>query len=361
MKHKISTIEFCSLLYFTIRASFMGITSSNINFIAHESSWMATILGAIVGILPLILIIKIMNYKPELNILEKNKFLFGNTLGNIINILLSLIVFTLSSIVFYNLCIFISSQYLNKTPVLSIAFLFGIGLIYVCSKGIVVLNRTSLFLLFIGIIFVSFSILGLTPTINLENFKPFISNGIPSIFKASYIYITYNILPIFILTIIPKNKIECSKKFNKSIIITYILANFTLWNISFSTIGTLGIELLGIFEYPEFHVLKYISIFGTSSRFDSLIFIYRIFDIFILICISSYFISKLVTNYIKCDKKLLLYTTIIILLIASLKLIKNITNLSLFVRNIFSIIMFISISLLIIITNLLIKIKSTKT
>lgn len=359
MKHKISVIEFCSILYFTMRASFMGITSSSINFIAHQNSWISTIIGAILGIIPLILIIKIINYKPNLNIIDKNKYLFGNTLGNIINIILGIISFIFCVIVFYNLCIFISSQYLNKTPVLLVAILFGICLIYICSKGLTVLSRTSLFLLFIGIIFLSISAIGLIPKINIENLKPFINNGWSPIIKASFIYISYNIMPIIFLSIIPKNKINNSKNLNKGIIITYIIANFTLWNLSFSTIGTLGISLTNLFEYPEFHVLKYISFFGTSSRFDSIIFIYRIFDIIIFMSINLYFLNTIINSYIKKNKKAISYTIITILIIIVMKSIDNITNLNFIVRHIFSNIIFISTIVIILLITIKRKLKST--
>ena len=56
-------------------------------------SWLTIILSYIIGIVPLFIIIYISNYQKELNLFEKNIYLFGKVFGTMINLVISIILF----------------------------------------------------------------------------------------------------------------------------------------------------------------------------------------------------------------------------------------------------------------------------
>ena len=73
----------------------------------------------------------------------------------------------------------------------------------------------------------------------------------------SYSVITYNVLPLYLLLIIPKNDID-NKYFFKHITISYIIGSISLFLVLITTIGVFGINLCNLYEYPEFKIYNYL-------------------------------------------------------------------------------------------------------
>ena len=67
------------------------------------------------------------------------------------------------------------------------------------------------------------------------------------------------------------------------------------------TIGVMGIELASKYEYPEFQVLKQISLVGISSRIESMLVIQWIFDLFIYNVFIIYYVCNCIKKTIKKD------------------------------------------------------------
>ena len=86
-KEKVSNIGFSSLIFFPILALFSGIGTHNTIKIAEVDSYISVLLAYLLGFIPLLLFMLIFNYKKELSIVDKIKYLFGTTLGTIINFL----------------------------------------------------------------------------------------------------------------------------------------------------------------------------------------------------------------------------------------------------------------------------------
>ena len=239
---KINSIQFCSIFIMIVLETFFGLEGTNILKISGNSSLISIILGFIFGILILLIFFKIFNFKPNLNINEKNIVLFGNKIGKIINIILLICFINISITSFYNLNNFIGIQFLNKTPFLVIGMLFSIVIFYINTKGLETISRVSFILLSISLIFIIIPSISLFKNIELNNFLPIINTDINNIYMGSLDIIIKNILPIFLLLIIPKERISDNKT-NKYIIISYILIFIIIFNIFINIIGILGINL----------------------------------------------------------------------------------------------------------------------
>jgi len=359
MKNKISNLEFSIFTFFIMRSCLLGITSHSMLSIANQDAWISMIIGTIVGFIPILLIIYIMNYKPDLNILEKNKVLFGNLFGTIINTILTGLFLSMSLIIFYNLNIFIVSQYLNKTPLMVVAIVFFITLLYISLKGLKVIARTFLMLFYTTIILYITTSIGLFSIFSFDNLKPFFEADTNSLIYSAFVYLSYTILPVFLLTMIPKNNIKNNKQLPKYLIITYLIANLSLINVFTLTIGVLGINLSKIFEYPEFHVLESISFLGVKSRFDSIVAMHWIFDMLCFISLSLYFLKEYIKSTLKFNNNFVICTIGLLLITIPQKYIWNITLLDNLSKNLFPIIISIIIGITILLLSLLIK-KSTK-
>ena len=292
--NKINSLEVATLVYFIIRSMSLGISISSYIKIGGQTGYLSPLIGMIIGFIPLIIILKILDYKPKYNIIEKIDKSFK--CGLIINTILLLIVYLLIIISFWNLINFISTQYLYRTSNLRIALFFSFAFIYITSKKINVLCRVSNILIYISIFISLFCIIGLISDFNFNNLLPFKNIEYPFISGLSHI--SYSILPIFIILIIPKDNINNKKKLNKFIIIAYIVSNISKILVILITYLVLGYELSNLYEFPDFLVLRRISTNGFFQVFESILATQWIFDIFIFISLLLFYIKYFYNHYI---------------------------------------------------------------
>ena len=94
--------------------------------------------------------------------------------------------------------------------------------------GLKAICRTSLIFLFLIIILSLFTDLSLSVQIDINNFKPLS-------FESNYIYgfisyVSYNVIPLYLINIIPKYEIVNNNKTNKYIVLFYIISFFSINN-----------------------------------------------------------------------------------------------------------------------------------
>jgi spore germination protein KB len=298
---KLSSIQFCTIEYFLILANNLGLTTYVLFNYAKQDAIISIIIGIILGLIPLTIYIKIINIKKELNIFEKIDKIFKK--GKIINLTLAISIMYFTIINYNNLINFISSQYLSKTPQIIIALSFLPAIIYILNKGTTVIGRTIFILFSISALFVIITILGLTWQIKIDNLFPIFENGFKNIITCSCIYAIYNITPLFLLTTIPKNEIIDKEKLDKRIIITYIIANIITLTMYFLTLTILGKNLTVLYQYPEYDVLKKVSLIGFIERTESTISLRWTFYVFTVTIMGILFITKYIKHSLKIKNK----------------------------------------------------------
>ena len=354
-KITINSLQLGAIIISIITALIMGISVFNAFVIAKVDGYIATIISTILGIIPLLLIIYIANYKPQLNIKEKINTLFKHKTSFIINLIISIIITIIATTSLFSVVNFIVSQFLSNTPILYIASFLGILTIYALTKGIETISRTSLILITIDIIL--FIILGMLiiNEFKIDNLKPVLEYGIQRPIKASIGTMLMITIPIFTILMIPKNNIVDNKNYNKTILIAYAIGSSIIIIISTLTIGILGQYLTDIYQYPEYIVLKKISLFDFIDRIENIICIFWIFSTFISISMCSYYITNTIKKNDKPKKLAIIVVTIIVLL--SINVFKNNTTFNYYIINIYPYILSILLLLSIIIA---IKIKHKK-
>lgn len=322
---KISSLQFCSIEYFLILTNNTLITSHILFNNVRQDTIISIILGAILGIIPLTIYLKIINEEPELNIFEKTEKKY-KSLGKLLNLILVLTIFFLIIQNYSNLIEFISQEYLSKTPTIIISLIFIPAIIYITNKKIKVIGRTIFILLIISIIFLFLTVLGLIWQIKIENILPILETK--KVLTSSIQYATINITPLFLLTIIPKNEILDKEKLNKRIIITYIISNLIILSMITITLTVLGPNLTLLYKYPEYDVLKKISLIGFIERTESIISIRWIFYSFTLTIMGIFYISEYIKHTInlknkKTYKKIVVLLTFIIVILSNILKINN--------------------------------------
>ncbi len=311
---KINAFQYAILIIFPILSIFNGIGFHNIIKISKRDCYFSIIFSYFIGLIILAMIIYISNYEKDKNIHEKINIIFGNCIGNIINIVINIIIFIISIVTIYGICNFVTSQFLSETPVIIIGIMIGIVIVYNITKGIEVITRANIIFLAIILALSIISFISLITQIDKSNLKPILENGITPPLKGS-IYLTLtNIVPTLAILTIPKNKIIDYPKINKYLIISYTLSYIIILLISIKTLSILGLNLTNLYEYPEYIVLKKISLFNFFDKIENIIFIKWILTSFSTLSLLIYYLSNSIK--IKKNNNIMpfLITTIIILI-----------------------------------------------
>lgn len=308
---KINSIQFCSIFIIIILQSLFGL--EGLNFITSNSSYLSIIICFILSLLLVFLFIYIFSFKKELSIDEKIKLLFNKKISFILNLFLIICFINISITIFYNLNNFINTEFLTNTPILIIGLLFSIVIIYINTKGLEVISRVSFIFLIFYFLFFLIGILSLINIINLNNFLPFNFNFYGTYNNSLYIILN-NILPIFLLLIIPKKRIIDHNKTNKYIIISYFISFLIILILVIYIIGILGINLTNFYQYPEYMIYKRINLFNFINRIENLLIIKYIFNYFISLSLITHYISKTITK--KNNNYLYIIITLIPLLLS---------------------------------------------
>lgn len=313
---KISSIQVGAIFILITIAAFSGIGIFSIVKASGIDAYLSVLIAGVIGIIYLLVYFYIVGYEPDLMLSEKICKLFGNKVGNGLNIVIAILVLILGINIMFNLANFIVSQFLPETPNYVVGILFAIVVIYVNIKGIETLARTSFILAILSMILFGVTAFGLSATFETSNLLPFLENGIGRPFHGAFYILSLNLGSIFNLLIIPKSQLVDSKKLKRVMTISYIISILALFTIVILTLGNLGIYLASIYQYPEYIVLKRIKIFNFIDRIENILTIQFIFSMFASMCFGVY----CVTNLLKPRNKIRIlpaFITVLILLVST--------------------------------------------
>ena len=314
IKNKLDNFDIGTLNYFITRAFLTGFLFNSLLNLVRQDSWIIPLIGSILGIVFVFLVIFILNYKPKFTFAEKLISLFNKPIGSILTIIFCIFCFFMCCLTYLNLNNFIHGQFLSKTPTLAIAIICIIAIYYVLTKGLNTIAKTGNILFYIAMFLFFLSFLGLLPFMKIENLKPFLNSKSTNYLESLNCFYSFNILPMLFLTIIPKDKIN-KPKLKKTLILSFVLSAFTMFIVIISTLASFGYELASLYKYPEFHVLKNISLMGLEARIESILIIQCIFDFFMFTVITIYFVANSIKSITNIKKINVLYAILAILLV----------------------------------------------
>lgn len=314
--------EYSVLTFFVSRCFYTGIAIHNITFLAKQDGWISLIIAFIIGFIPMILFNALLNIEPSLSFPQLIKKYCGKIFGTIINVFLILSVLFHAGIVLWNLCNFINSQFLFKTPVLVIGIFFMIPVIYTVSKGLKTIGRTSMVLFLISIIIYFITFFALISKVKISNIFPIFENGITPIMDGSLVQLSYSVLAIFPLLIVPKNNISDNKKLCSSLMKFYIFNFITMFIVMFFIISIFGSPLANLYQYPEFNILKTVNIANFFQRVESILSFQFLFDLIIGLIVFVYFLKTATQQTFNFENKfnnvLIIILSIAIIYISSI-------------------------------------------
>lgn len=305
---KINSMYISILVVFQIINSFLCFGVYNVLKYAKEDALISVLIMGILGLISLFFFFKLANYEEELSIVDKNIKLYGKCLGMIINIILVLLFFLLGAMYLYNISDFVSSQYLYKTPGKVISILLSLVCFINVSKGFGTITKSSLLLFYGSIPLFFISAFSLASSVDISNFYPILKDGIKNPLMEGIILFINNILPMYLFLIIPRGMIIDKKHYQRNIILAYLFSMLIMFLTIFITLGVFGIYLASLFQYPEYMVLKNITLFTSIERIENFLSMQWVIYSFVAISMIIYYI----TSSIKVNGKNNNYVTLII-------------------------------------------------
>lgn len=260
------------MTYMLSKILFFGLGISYCMSNARQNSWLAIILGYLLGLI-------------ILNFLMKRKLsnICQDWWGKIIFLLL-ISMMLLNAIIAYSAQVI--NFYLPSTPAIVIALTFLAMMIYGLSKDIGTLGRATELALYTGVLILIIGIGGNIKNWDLANFGPLLYNLNWSFFKAVIAVSAYSLAPTILLMMHEDNLDK------KSIILGYLLSALVSFLIVFSTVATLGVTLSAAYRYPEYTAFKKINALNFLERIENILAFMWLVDIAFLGILSGLGLKK---------------------------------------------------------------------
>ena len=343
---KISWFGYQSFIFTLVKSLVITIGSYIMYTKAQVDTHVSTIIGFIISFVPLIIFLGISNNKYNLNIIDLNIKLFGKFFGNILNIIVNLVFIFLGSLILYSISQYIGIQYIPNTSLLYVKIMLMSPVIYAATKSIASICRISQVILFLNLASFIIAFSGIFAEFDFSNLLPIFENNVSSIMYSALVFATSIIAPLFLLTIIPQNKVYKREYSNKKMIIFYSVSVLIVTFIIVATISIFGIDIIKIYRYPIFMSLRKFSLFTIIERVEKLLALQFIVDIIVYLILTIYFVTNSIEKRInKNNKESILSFIIGIILILTTFLFKDTIKVNQFLISNFAYILGIGIIL----------------
>lgn len=253
--------EFNILNYLNSRALFMGIGLSKLLIQAHEYIWISLILGTIIGAI----LIHFVKFKMKKSLL---------------NVVICSILFVIGLNILINM---ISTMYLTEMPKLLVGIPIILLVMYILNKREVIIYRVANILFVLNIFLYVVAMLSLVSDFHLENFT-YSNTPIQNVIFSALEFALFSTLP----TLITRDENTA----NISLVKTYIISAITMGTWFLLTYGILGANLVDIYRYPEYIILKKISIMNFLENIENIVSFVWLFDIIIFLLCNGNAIKK---------------------------------------------------------------------
>ncbi len=315
---KIQGLGVSSFVFPLIYSCFLGMASYNIFSVAKVDAYISVALGCIIGIIPFFLIMYILRNSGGEDIIDLNLSLFGNVIGTIINVILNIALILFATLILYNLALFLDTQYIPDTSSLYVKILLITVVIYAASKSIATISRIGQTIFIVNLGLFLLSCIGIISEFDYNNLLPIVSNGTKPIIVGGLEYVVFGVLPLFLLTIIPTKLVKNKEHIVRNSTIMYVISSIIVFLIFLIIMGVLGYEVVSIYKYPEYMVLKKFSLFDIIERIENTLALQNVFSMFIFLTLIVYICSKSIKKVTKNLKSQELIPTLLGILIVVL-------------------------------------------
>ena len=282
----ITTKQRLWMMIFLPRAFFLGIGTSLVITIGTRDAWIGAILGIIFGLILVLGIKHIQKYKNNATIYDILKEMkFVGIIVKLFMILFSIFLIIQSLVILQT---YTSSFFLLRTPFCLIELVVLGTVIYIVSKGLSTAFKMFELLIVISMLIFLFSFFNLVPYIEIDNFLPLFSSSSTSIFKTALLFASLSATPTILMIQLNDN--------GKHLMWGYLISTITILLILVTCLGVFGYKLANVFRYPEYLVLKKISLFNFIEKAENILSINWVIDLFAVLILATNFLKSSFAN-----------------------------------------------------------------
>lgn len=321
-----------NLAYFLSRSLFLGGGISLLFLNANKDAYIAIILGSLLGI-GIIYLISLVSKKVNQPL---NEYLKEKSILNIsIRIIFIIYIIFLIFILLIILATFLYSYFLIFTPSIISCLPFVFLATYLNSKSIKNISLIAGVLLVLSLVLVFLKTILLANEFDFSNIMPILTVKPSNLFITALIFSVLSTAPF--LTIIDE---QTTFKEN---IKYYLISMLTIFIVVLTITVVLG-EMVNIYSYPEYSVLRKISLFNFIENIENFVSAGWFFDIFISLSVCSLKLK----NLINVKSSLVAFIiSVIILYIINIFIANNFYN-SMAIYKVFPIILAVFMAILLI-------------
>lgn len=266
MSKQVNSTSFSLMISALNKCMFLGLLIPYMFEVSETGTFLSVILGFVISLVFFAFLLLLFNVNSNLSFIGKVKTNCPKFISFLITHLQVVIVTLLAAMLLWRISSFTTNEYLFETPTFLVILLISLPIFYISVNNFAVLCRFNTLCFMAGLIIILFNFAGLLPHYDLNNFKPFLNIGLGNIFNSAIHYAILSVTPIFLLTIVPKNDISNNRSFNKKMIISFVYSNVMGFLIFFTIQMSMHIDLINLYTYPAFTVLKIINL---SNFIDS--------------------------------------------------------------------------------------------
>jgi len=260
------------LLTLTVVFTIGGTTVFNMGSEAKRDSWLAIIVGLIMGTVYLWLFVQLQNIYPDKNLVDITFDLLGKIIGAPLVFLVVLQFIYQSSRSFRDYGELIVTTFLEDTPLLVIHIVFMLLMCYVIYLGYETLARTNEILTPIFILFflITYLLIIITGKVNFSELTPVLAEGFSPVIKTAYrklVMWPYGEIVVFLMF---WKYAENKNQIFKISFISFIISTFIITSSSIIILSTLGLDYGSTIIMSLIEVIRNISIGGVLTNLDAI-------------------------------------------------------------------------------------------
>jgi len=264
-----------ALSFFFGGTMFLGFGFSLLFGSLGSDTWIAALLGTIIGCIILFDVQKLKEKAPtNWGIIYKTIYFF-----------FLLFIFSQILFIFQN---FASSFFLIKSPNWFISLPVPFIVYRISKSGINTIAKVAEILTPIAIFLLTITIIGLIKYWDINNFLPVLTNKPQNIIEGALYFASYSLAPFFLFLPITTETNNYIPKYLFSMLFIFLLC--------LSITAVLGPNLIKIYRYPEYMVLKEIQLFDFIEKIENITSIAWLFNLFIILSLSGYQLKECLPN-----------------------------------------------------------------
>lgn len=264
---------------YTIGTSII-IISSTLSLQAKQDAWITPIIVCLLGLPVIAVYISISKSYEGKTLSDILENVFGKIIGKIIELNFAFMCILDASEVSWYIGRFFTTQFMPETPFFPIIAMFVVVLMIAVSYDIETIGRAAQIFELLVIVMLLFSMVLVTPKVEINNILPILENGFTPVLKASIFLLSYMVSPLVVLLYIYPANIHINKENNRAFYLGFIFASAIIFITNIMTILVLGSNISSNSIYPTYLLVKEIDIATIFSRIEGVIAALWIITIF---------------------------------------------------------------------------------